>query len=154
MAQEVHVSRDSNGVALGVMAQEPYKLLAGNQKMPGLLLDCAQRGKKSEHHLSFFPGGPVLNYDSRIIADRQPPLFYMTINGTRTLTVWTAYRDMVSFTYSARTEKERMKFIQSLLDSVVVSIEFAPQVGLPTTSTFDLSKLRTEINNYPECTVK
>jgi hypothetical protein len=78
----------------------------------------------------------------------------MLINGIRTLTVWTTYSDTTTFTYAARSEKERIKFIQSLLGSETVSIDFMPFLGLPTTSTFDLSKLRFEINNYPECAVK
>ena len=48
-----------------------------------------------------------------------------------------------------------MKFLQSLLSSVTVSIEFKPFLtGVPTTSVFDLSKLRDEMAKYPECTTQ
>ena len=81
--------------------------------------------------------------------------FNMTIAGTKQMTAWVPYGDAVTFTYSAKTDSERLKFIQSLLNSGVVSIEFKPFLtGVPTTSVFDLSKLRDEIDKYPECAAK
>ena len=71
------------------------------------------------------------------------------------MTAWVPYGDTVTFTYFGKNEPERLKFIQSLLSSGVVSIEFKPFLtGVPTTSVFDLSKLRDEMDKYPECATK
>ena len=152
--QEVHVARANGSVALGVWAQQPYRLISGKEVMPMLSLGCTLKGKKNEHHLNFSPGGSLVDYGPEVIARDGRPLFNMTIGGIKQITTWVAYSDTVSFTYSGRREAERLKFIHSLLNSGSVSIEFMPFTGLPTTAVFDLRKLRDEMDKYPECITK
>ena len=76
-------------------------------------------------------------------------------HGTKQTTAWVPYGDTVAFTSFANSDSERLKFIQSLLNSVVVSIEFKPFLTrVPSNSVFDLSKLRDEMDKYPECATK
>ena len=57
-----------------------------------------------------------------------------------------------TYLYFAKTDADRVKFIESLLRAGTVSIEFKSFLkGATTTSTFDLGKLREEINKHPEC---
>ncbi|MGA2905981.1 MAG: hypothetical protein ABSD98_19310, partial [Candidatus Korobacteraceae bacterium] len=63
--------------------------------------------------------------------------------------------DAVTYAYFGKTEAERLEFIQSVSSSGTVSIEFKPFLtGSPTTSIFDLSKLRDAMDKYPECATK
>jgi hypothetical protein len=48
-----------------------------------------------------------------------------------------------------------VKFIQYLLGSPTVSIQFKPFLtGVSTTSVFDVSKLREEMEKHPECATR
>ena len=77
--------------------------------------------------------------------------FVLTINGRKQATAWMRYGDGDSYANVARTEPERMQFLQSLLGSTV-SIEFKPFLtGTLTTATFDLSKLGDAISHQAEC---
>ena len=59
-----------------------------------------------------------------------------------------------SYAYVGKTEPERIHFLQSLLNAPAVSIEFTPFLtGIPASSTFDLTGLRTEFDKHPECTI-
>jgi len=78
----------------------------------------------------------------------------MTIGGIKQATTWVSSGDTGTFTHFGRTEPERLKFIQSLLSSESVSIEFTPFKGVPTTSVFDLSRLRDGIEKHPQCAMK
>jgi hypothetical protein len=152
MGQELHVTRGKGNVVLGVGAQKPYQLLSGEGKTPTLSVECVQKGKKTLHQVMFLPGGSLVE-DS---PEKSGQLtFNMTIGGIKQTTAWVPSGDAVSFTYFGKQEPERLKFIQSLLSSGAVSIEFTPFLtGVPSTSVFDLSKLRDEMDRYPECATK
>jgi hypothetical protein len=71
------------------------------------------------------------------------------------VTNWIPYGDTATFAYYGKTEPERLTFIQSILGSPAVSIEFKPFLtGTPVTSSFDLSKLRDEMDKHPECALR
>jgi hypothetical protein len=154
LGQAVNVSRGKDTVVLSVSAQKPYQLMSGEQKVPTLRVECTQKGRKTGHLLKFSPGGTLAG-DLEADAKGGPRTFTMTIGGTKQITAWVGYGDAVTFSYFAKTDAERLRFIQSLLNSGKVSIEFKPFLsGLPTTSVFDLSQLRAEMDKYPECAAK
>ena len=151
LGQEVNVSRGKDTVVLSVSAQKPYPLMSGEQKLPTLSVECTQKGKKTAHLLKFLPGGTLAG-DLEVDAKGGQRTFNMTIGGTKQVTVWVGYGEAVTFSYFAKTDAERLKFIQSVLNSGKVSIEFKPFLsGAPTTSVFDLSKLRDAMDKAPEC---
>ena len=155
LGQEVHVSRGKNTVVLSVSAQKKYQLMSGEEKLPTLSVECAHKGKKTGHNVKFSPGGSLVEENFEVDAKPGQLTFNMTIGGTKQITAWVPYGDTVTFTYFGKSEPERMKFIQSLLSSGSVSIEFKPFLtGVPTTSVFDLSKLGAEMDKYPECATK
>ena len=151
LSQEVHVSRGKNTVVLSVSAQKKYQLMSGEEKLPELSVECAHKGKKTGHNVIFSPGGTMVEDTD---GDRKGAqlIFNMTICGTKQATGWVSYGDTVTYAYFANSDVERVKFIESLLNSGKVSIEFKPFLtGTPTTSVFDLSKLRDEMDKAPEC---
>lgn len=149
-AQEVQVSPVKGGVMLSVSAEHPYQLMPGETKLPVLGVECIHKGKKSSHLVIFSPGGSVVGGDDDAGA-KGGQAFLITINGKKQPSFWTRYGDAESYANVARTEQERMQFLQSLLGSTV-SIEFKPFLtGTPTTTTFDLSKLRDAMNKQSEC---
>lgn len=151
LGQEVIVSRGKDTVVLSVSAQKPYQLMSGEQKLPTLSVECTQKGKKTAHLLKFLPAGTLAG-DLEADAKGGPRTFTMTIGGTKQITTWVGYGDAVTFSYFAKTDAERLQFIQSLLNAGKASIEFKPFLsGASTTSVFDLSKLRAEMDKYPEC---
>lgn len=152
LGQEVNVSQGNGVVVLSVAAQRPYPLMSGEQRLPTLSVECTQKGKKTAHLLKFLPGGTLAG-DLEADAKGGPRTFAITIAGAKQLTAWVGYGDAVTFSYFAKTDAERLKFIQSVLSSGKVSIEFKPFLsGTSTTSVFDVSKLRAEMDKYPECT--
>jgi len=149
MGQEVHASQGKNVVVLSVLAQKPYSLMSGEAKTAKLSVECAQKGKKTVHVLKFSPGESLVEDNPEKGA---PLTFNITIGGIKQTTSWANFGDTVTFTYVGKDDADRLKFIQSLLSSGSVSIEFIPFLtGVPATSVFDLSKLRNEMNRYPEC---
>jgi hypothetical protein len=156
LGQEVHVSPGNGNVVLSVWAQKSYQLVPGEVKTPVLSVECTQKGKKTTlHFLKFSPGGSLAEDNPEGPAKGGQLSFNMTIGGNKQMTTWIPYGDTVTFTYFGKTEPERMKFIQFLLSSATVSIDFKPFLtGAPTTSVFDISKLREEMNKYPECLMK
>lgn len=149
MGQQVHVSEAKSGVVLSVSAQRPYQLIAGEIKTPMLGVECDQKGKKTAHLLRFQPGSAIAEGSPESSGQR---LFNMTVSGITHTTPWVQYGDTVTFAYFSKNEAERLKFIQSVLSSGTVSIEFIPFLtGATTTAVFDVSKLRDEMNKYPEC---
>lgn len=153
--QQVHVTREKTGVVLSVVAQKPYQLMSGEFKEAKLSVECIVKGKKTEHMVNFSPGGSVVDNNPEAIAKTGAPAFTMTIGGTRQVTTWAPSGDTVSFNFLGKNEPERLQFIQTLLNSGSVSIEFVPFLtGAPTSSVFDLSKLREEMAKYPECSPK
>jgi hypothetical protein len=155
MGQEVHVSQGNGNVVLSVWAQKPYELIPGETKMPVLTVDCVHKGKKIAHLLKFLPGGSVVEDNPDAGAQSGQLIFIMTIGGSKQMTTWMPYGDTVTYAYAGKTDAERLKFIQSVSSSGTVSIEFKPFLtGSPTTSTFDLSKLRDAMDKYPECATR
>jgi hypothetical protein len=152
MGQQVQVSQSKGDVVLSVKAKKPYQILIGEEKLPVLTVECAQKGKKSAHLVKFSPGG-TLREDSVDAPSKGENLdFDVTVGGTKQTTTWAPYGDGITFVYAAKTDAERIAFIQSLLRSPTVSIEFKPFLtGVTTTTVFDLSKLGDEINKHPEC---
>ena len=60
-----------------------------------------------------------------------------------------------SFDFVGKTEPERISFLPVLLSVPTVSIGFTPFLtGTSTSSTFDLTGLRTEFDKHPECAMK
>ncbi len=149
-AQEVQVNQVKGGIALSVSAQKSYQLMPGESKLPVLSVECLHKGKKSSHLVIFSPGGSVVGDDMDASA-KGGQAFVITINGKKQTSTWMRYGDAESYANVARTEPERMQFLQSLLGSTV-SIDFKLFLtGTPTTATFDLSKLRDAMNKQSEC---
>jgi hypothetical protein len=151
MGQEMHVSQGKGIVVLSVWAVKPYQLMSGEAVVPILTVDCIQKGKKISHLLKFLPGGLLVEDSPDITAKSGESVFAMTIGGTKQITEW-APSDPSTFVYLGKADADRVNFIQSLLNSGTVSIEFKPFLnGAATTSTFDLGKLREEMAKHPEC---
>ncbi len=149
-AQEVQIAPVKGGVMLSVSAEHSYQLMPGETKLPVLGVECIHKGKKSSHLVIFSPGGSVVGGDDDAGA-KGGQAFLITIDGKKRSSSWTRYGDAESYANVARTEQERLQFLQSLLGSMV-SIEFKPFLtGTPTTATFDLSKLREAMNKQSEC---
>jgi hypothetical protein len=154
LGQEVNVSRGKDTVVLSVSAQKPYPLLTGQEKLPVLSMECAHKGKKTGHNIVFSAGGALVE-DTDMDAKGAQQIFNVTIGGTTQKAGWVPYGDTITYAYFAKTDAERVKFIQSLLNSGKVSIEFKPFLtGAPTTSVFDLSKLRDAMGKSPECAMQ
>jgi hypothetical protein len=155
LGQEVHVSQGKSSVALSVLAQKPYPWISGEQKTPILSVECALKGKKTLHLLKFSPGGALVEDGPEVTAKGGQLPFMMTIGGTKQVESWIPYGDAISYAYYGKTEPERVKFLQLVLSSGIISIDFKPFLtGVPTTSSFDLSKLRDEMAKYPECALQ
>src|SRR5271169_4255218 len=150
MGQEVHVSQGKGAVELSVSAQKPYQLMSSEAKTPILSVDCAQKGKKSAHVLKFLPETSVAEDGAEVATGSGQQIFNMTISGVKQMTTWVQSGDTITFAYFAKTDADRVKFIESLLRSGTVSIDFKLFLtGASTTSTFDLSKLREEMDKFP-----
>jgi hypothetical protein len=151
LGQEVTISRGIGTVALSVTAQKSYALMSGEEKSPTLTVECAHKGKKTGHVLSF-TAGSALAEGTDMDAKGAQLILNMTVGGTKQKTGWVPYGDTITYAYFAKSDVDRVKFIQSMLDSGRVSIEFKPFLtGKPTTSVFDVSKVREEMDKSPEC---
>lgn len=54
--------------------------------------------------------------------------------------------------YLGKTEPERIPLLQAMLTASTVSIRFTPFLtGITTSSTFDMTGLRAEVDKHPEC---
>lgn len=156
IGQEVHVERGANRVALGVWGR-PYE--AAHEKIvPVLILGCTRHGKKIEHQLTFVAGGPIAEWSRGVIATGAGgPLLDVSIGGSSKLTTqWVTYSGEAStFRYVGRSgrEPERAKFIQAILSAGTITINFTPFYGVssPAPATFDVTKLRDEVQKYSEC---
>ena len=152
LAQEVHVTPGKGSIGLSIHAEKAYELMPGEQKKPILSVQCAQKGKKAMHLVMFSAGGALAGEESESTSKDGEIALNMEIGGNRQITTWIPYGDAVTFAYYGKTEPERVKFLHLILSSPTVSIEFTPFLtGRPTVTTFDLSKLREEVNNHPEC---
>lgn len=153
--QSVQVSSEKGAVTLSVSAQKAYEIMASEKKTPVLTVQCSQKGKKMMHLVTFSPGGAVAE-DKAENAPRNGEIWLdAVVNGKKRVTSWIPYGDTITFAYYGKSEPERIQFLQLLLDSPSFSIEFTPFLtGNPITSTFDLSQLREELNNHPECAMQ
>jgi hypothetical protein len=153
--QEVKVTHGKDNVALSVSAQKEYQILASEKKLPVLSVQCTQKGKKAVHLVIFTAGGALAEGDPESAPKNGAISLHMIVGGKDEVTDWIPYNDPVTFTYYGKTEPERMTFLQLLLSAPTASISFTPFLtGATATSTFDLSKLRDEVNAQPECAAK
>ena len=151
LGQDVEVHGTKGGIVLSVNAQQSYQLIPGETKLPILSVQCLHKGSKASHLVIFLPGGEVVD-ENPDAGGKVDKVFPVTINGKKHMAHWVIYTDTLSYAYFARTDAERMEFLQSLLSSPTVAIEFRPFLtGTPTTAVFDLSKLREELDKHPEC---
>jgi hypothetical protein len=159
LGQDVHVTSDKGVITLSVMAQKPY--VSGQAKTPVLSVVCQQKGKKIAHAITFSPGGILTEHEYSSFANSTSLVLEMTIEGHKQSTTWVSHNfqsfgsdgKAQSFDYVGKTEPER--FLQALLSVPTVSIAFTPFLtGTPTSSTFDLTGLRTEFDKHPECAMK
>lgn len=154
-AQAVHVSQGNGSVSLTLSAQKSYELVAGESKRPTLTVQCSLKGKKNTHLIIFTASG-ALAEDSADIAYKSGAInLDVQVGGSNQSTSWIPYGDSVTYAYYGKTEPEREKFLQEMLSSPSFSIQFTPFLtGSTITSTFDLSKLQTELTSHPECLMK
>ncbi len=154
--QDVHVTSDKGVITLSVTAQKPYELIvSGQAKSPVLSVVCQQKGKKIAHAIAFSPGGLVTEQEYSTFGKSASLVLEITIGGHTQSATWVAQGNLQSFDYVGKTEPERIQFLQALLSVPTVSIGFTPFLtGTSTSSTFDLTGLRTEFDKHPECAMK
>ena len=154
--QDVHVSSGKGVTTLSVTAQKPYALMAsGQSRSPVLSVSCQQKGKKTVHEITFSPGGVLTEQEYSTFGGSSTLTLEMIVGNRKQSTIWVAHGDIQSFDYYGKTEPERMQFLQTLLSVPTVSLEFTPFLtGVPASSTFDLTGLRTEFDKHPECSMK
>ena len=153
LGQDVHVTSDKGVITLSVMAQKPY--VSGQAKTPVLSVVCQQKGKKIAHVITLAPGGILTEQEYSSFGNSASLVLEMTIGGHKQSVTWVSHANLQSFDYFGRTELERIRFLQTLLSVPTVSIDFTPFLtGTPTSSTFDLTGLRTEFDKHPECAMK
>jgi len=154
LGQDVDVTSDKGVITLSVMAHKPY--VSGQAKTPVLSVVCQQKGKKFTHEITFEPGGMLTEQEYSSFGKSTSLTLETTIGGNKQKTTWVSNNDknFQSYAYVGKTEPERIHFLQSLLNAPAVSIEFTPFLtGIPASSTFDLTGLRTEFDKHPECTI-
>ena len=154
--QDVHVTSEHGIVTLSVAAQTPYTLMAtGQPKTPVLTVSCQQKGKKTGHSITFSPGGILTEQQYSTFGSSTSLLLTVKLGGQKLSTNWVAYGSVETFAYYGKTEQERLAFLHALLNAPNVTIEFTPFLtGGPTSSTFDLSELRSEFDRHLECVPK
>jgi hypothetical protein len=155
VGQAVHVSESKGAVALTVSAEKPYEIMAGESKRPALSVQCSMKGKKTMHLVTFSAMGALATEDPENAPKNGEITLNVAMDGAKQSTEWIPYGDTVTFAYYGKTEPERVKFLQLLMNAPTVSIEFTPFLtGTPITSVFDLSKLHEEVMNRAECMMK
>jgi hypothetical protein len=160
LGQDVHVTSDKGVTTLSVRAQKPY--VAGPTKTPVLSIVCQLKSKKIVHAITFSPEGFLTEQEYSTFGSSTSLVLEMTIGGQKQSTNWVHQNDKSfqstashAFDYVGKTEPERAQLLQALLSAPTVSIAFTPFLtGIPTSSTFDLTGLRTEFDNHPECAMK
>jgi hypothetical protein len=156
LGQDIHVSSDKGVTTLSVTAQKPYALAASGQaRSPVLSVSCQQKGKKIVHTITFAPGGILTQQEYSTFGGSATLTLEMTIGAHKQPTIWVAHGDIQTFDYYGKTEPERIQFLQILLNAPTVSLAFTPFLtGVPASSTFDLTGLRTEFDKHPECSMQ
>jgi hypothetical protein len=155
LGQDVQVTADNGVVTLSVMAKKSYAVIvSGQAKTPVLSVVCQQKGKKIGHAITFSPGGILTEQEYSTFGSSASLVLQMTLGGHKQNTTWESHSNLQSFAYVGKTESERIQFLQALLSVPTVSIDFTPFLtGTPSSSTFDLTGLRTEFDKHPECTM-
>lgn len=149
----MQVAPAKGGITLSVSADKPYQLMPGETKLPVLSVECLHKNKATAHVLIFQPGGEV--GDISQAGGKGGESFVVKVNGTKQASRWVPYQDTSSFAYFAKTDAERMAFIQSVLNAGTISFDFKPFLtGVATTAVFDVSKLRDEVSKHPECSAQ
>jgi hypothetical protein len=156
IGQTVHVTIDHGAVTLSVGALKPYALTASSHaQAPVLSISCQQKGKKFSHAIIFAPGGILTEQQYSTFGGAASLVLEVTAGAQKLSTNWVAHGNLENFAYLGKTEPERVNFLQVLLGTPMISIEFTPFLtGEPVTSTFDLSGLRAEFDKHPECAIK
>jgi hypothetical protein len=157
LGQDVQVTSDKGVTTLSVKAQKAY--VAGQSKTPMLSVVCQQKGKKIVHAIVFAPEGFVTEQEVSSFGNSTSLDLEMTIGEHKQATNWVHQNfqsfksiNYGSYDYVGKTEPERIQLLQSLLSVPTVSIAFTPFLtGIPASSTFDLTGLRTEFDKHPEC---
>jgi hypothetical protein len=152
--QGVQVTSDKGVVTLSMTAQTAH--VSGQAKTPVLSVVCQQKGKKFTHEITFEPGGMLTEQEYSSFGKSTSLTLETTIGGNKQKTTWVSNNDknFQSYAYVGKTEPERIHFLRGLLNAPAVSIEFTPFLtGIPASSTFDLTGLRTEFDKHPECAI-
>ncbi len=143
------------------MAQKPY--VSGQKKTPVLSVVCQRKGNKTVHAITFSPESILSEQEYSSFGNTTSLVLQMTIGGQKRPTTWEyhnlksfqATHSFHSFDYFGETEPQRIELIQALLNAPSVSFAFTPFLtGVPSSSTFDLTGLRTEFDKHPECAIK
>ena len=152
-AQEVHVTPGKNGsISLSVSAQQTYSIMTSEKVLPTLSVICAVKNKKGGHLITFTANGMLTESDIGTTPRNGEIGLTMVINGTKQDTTWIPYSDVATFAYYGKTEPERAQFLRQILSSPTITFEFTPFLtGNPVSATFDLTKLREEVNRRQEC---
>ena len=156
LGQDVRVSSEKGVVTLSMMAQKPYTLMGSSQaRTPVLSVSCQPKGKKVVHAITFSPGGILTEQEYSTFGRSATLTLEMTVGAHKQSTIWVAHGNLEAFDYYGKTEPERVQFLQFLLGAPNVSLAFTPFLtGVPASSTFDLTGLRTEFDKHPECTMQ
>jgi len=120
-----------------------------------LSVSCQPKGKKAVHAITFSPGGILTEQEYSTFGRSATLTLEMTVGAHKQSTIWVAHGNLEAFDYYGKTEPERVQFLQFLLGVPNVSLAFTPFLtGVPASSTFDLTGLRTEFDKHPECTMQ
>lgn len=133
---------------MSISAQHPYTLMMGGSKVAVLGVQCAVKGKKAGHLITFQPGTSLAEEDSK----GGVKVLNITLDGQIHETEWMPYGEAGTLAYYGKTEQERWAFLQLLMSSKTLAVEFKPFLtGLPVTAAFTLGNLRDEVLKHTEC---
>jgi hypothetical protein len=157
MGQEVHSSPVKGGVNVSITADKPYEVMSGEKKRAVLSVECVQNQKGAKAmHLVMFTAGEAVAEDNAETRPKNGEISFNTgLDGKKARTNWIPYGDAIVYAYYGKTEPERVDFLKLLLASPTFIVEFTPFLSGQTIKTeFDVSKLRAEVLQHPECATK
>ena len=155
--QDVHTAPVKDGINVSITANQPYEIMPGQKKRPVLSVQCSQnqKGTKVMHLVMFSAGGNVAEDDPATRPKNGEVTLNTELGGNKERTNWIPYGDAVTYAYYGKMEPERVKFMQLLLASPTFAVEFTPFLtGQPIRTEFDVTKLRAEVLQHPECVTK
>lgn len=153
--QDVHTSLVKDGVNVSITANKPYEVMSGQGKRAVLSVECSQKAGKAMHLVMFSAGESVAEDNAETRPKNGEITFTTELKGSKERTNWIPYGDAITYAFYGKTEPERVKFLQLLLASPTFSVEFTPFLtGQALKSEFDVTKLRAEIIQHPECVTK